>query len=290
MMAHLLIRPTYSNLDANSLKSTFFIVGSRAISRPDILQAEFMQGHQLSIHTWSHPYLTTLSNEQIIAELGWTKKAIKDITGLTPNTFRPPYGDIDDRVRAILKAMGLTPIMWSNISTNYFDTDDWHIPAGYPVDGVIDNFENILNNASSMDTGFIVLEHDLYQQTVDVAIGYILPDAMARRNIVFKNIIECLHKPLGDAYVETNSNSSNPPGFGATTLTGSSIGSGTNTGTGKIGTSTKTTTSSPTDGGQGGKHSSGAALLSFSPFAVPNTLLIGLFVTVVGSFVAALSI
>jgi peptidoglycan/xylan/chitin deacetylase (PgdA/CDA1 family) len=36
-----------------------------------------------------------VSNEQIIAELGWTKKAIKDITGLTPNTFRPPYGDIE---------------------------------------------------------------------------------------------------------------------------------------------------------------------------------------------------
>lgn len=54
-------------------------------------------------------------------------------------------------------------------------SDDWHIPAGYPVQGVIDNFENILNNASTMDTGFIVLEHDLYPQTVDLAIGYILP-------------------------------------------------------------------------------------------------------------------
>ena len=54
-------------------------------------------------------------------------------------------------------------------------SDDWHIDAGYPVDQVIDNFETILDEASSMDTGFIVLEHDLWQQTVDVAVGYILP-------------------------------------------------------------------------------------------------------------------
>ncbi|QRW07137.1 chitin deacetylase [Ceratobasidium sp. AG-Ba] len=67
-------------LDQQQLKSTFFIVGSRAISRPQILQSEYMGGHQLSVHTWSHPSLTTLTTEQIIAELGWTKKAIKDIT------------------------------------------------------------------------------------------------------------------------------------------------------------------------------------------------------------------
>lgn len=46
-----------------------------------------------------------------MAELGWTKKAIKDVVGVTPNTMRPPYGDIDDRVRAICKLMGLTPVV-----------------------------------------------------------------------------------------------------------------------------------------------------------------------------------
>lgn len=54
-----------------------------------------MTGHQIGVHTWSHPPLTTLSTEEIIAEFGWTKKIIKDVIGLTPNTFRPPYGDIE---------------------------------------------------------------------------------------------------------------------------------------------------------------------------------------------------
>lgn len=38
--------------------------------------------------------LTSLSNAQIVAELGWTRKAIKSAIGVTPTTMRPPKGDI----------------------------------------------------------------------------------------------------------------------------------------------------------------------------------------------------
>lgn len=68
-----------------------------------------------------------------------------------------------------------------------------------------------MENVVNMNTGFIVLEHDLFQQTVEVATGYILPDALARRpalNITTVN--SCLNRPPGDAYLETNDNSSNP--------------------------------------------------------------------------------
>lgn len=82
-------------LAEQKIKSTFFTVGSRVISAPATLQAMHVEGHQISVHTWAHPPLTTLTNEEIIAELGWSRKAIKDVLGVTPNTFRPPYGDIE---------------------------------------------------------------------------------------------------------------------------------------------------------------------------------------------------
>ncbi|KDN46855.1 hypothetical protein RSAG8_03932, partial [Rhizoctonia solani AG-8 WAC10335] len=222
-------------LDQQNLKSTFFIVGSRAVSRPEMVQTEYMGGHQLSVHTWSHPSLTTLTNEQIIAELGWTKQAIKDITGVTPNTMRPPYGDIDDRVRAICKAMGLTPILWTRADGSDFDTNDWHIPSGLNSENVLSSFEAILSKASSLNTGFIVLSHDLYQQTVDVATGYIIPDALAR-GFQLKNIITCLKKPLSEAYIETSSNKTSPASTG--TLPAGSSGVATSTATPNRGAST----------------------------------------------------
>ena len=82
-------------LDEKQLKSTFFVVGSRAIQFPSTLQAEFLGQHQIAVHTWSHQPLTTLTNDEIIAELGWTKKVIKDVLGITPNMMRPPFGDIE---------------------------------------------------------------------------------------------------------------------------------------------------------------------------------------------------
>jgi peptidoglycan/xylan/chitin deacetylase (PgdA/CDA1 family) len=226
-------------LNDHQLKSTFFVVGSRVISFPSILQAEYMAGHQIAVHTWSHPPLTTMTNEQIIAELGWSKKVIKDVLGVTPNMMRPPYGDIDDRVRAISLAMGLTPVMWSRISPlATFDTGDFYIHSGITSSQeVLYNWENIVGNATGRSTGFIVLEHDLFEQSVEIATGYILPDALAHKPpFSIKPVITCLNKPLKDAYIETNDNSTNPPpaSSGAVaTLSSGAPGSATTTGTTK---------------------------------------------------------
>jgi len=200
-------------LDQQNIKTTFFVVGSRVISRPDYLRSQYMGGHHIAAHTWSHTALTTQTNEEIIAEFAWSKKVIKDVLGVTPIYIRPPYGDIDDRVRAIAAAMQLTIIIWtSGNASNHinYDTNDFNIDAGtVSASGVINNFTNILNNASTLQTGFIVLEHDLFQQSVDLAVGYTIPQAIAMK-LTLKPVINCLNKPLSDAYLETNDNGTNP--------------------------------------------------------------------------------
>lgn len=126
--------------------------------------------------------------------------------------------------------MGLTPIMWTRLTpTSTFDTNgvcpiapsylvthltsaqDFNIAGGLTgVSQVLQNWEFILNNASTLNSGFIVLEHDLFQQSVEVSTGYILPDALAHRFDI-KPIISCLNQPLSNAYIETNDNKTNPP-------------------------------------------------------------------------------
>lgn len=242
--------PTLLNyLEVNSIKSTFFVVGSRVISNPVTLQAQYMAGHQIAVHTWSHFSLTTLTTEQIIAEFGWSKKVIKDVLGVTPNMMRPPYGDIDNRVRAISQAMGLSPVIWTRISPEAtFDTNDFNIAGGLTtVSNVLENWEQILGNVSVIPTGFIVLEHDLFQQSVDVAIGYILPDAMAHQpSLTIKPVVSCLNKPMSDAYIETNDNTTNPPAISGVAVTLSSGAPGSAQATGKL--SGGSSTSSDTGG------------------------------------------
>ncbi|BGP26459.1 chitin deacetylase, carbohydrate esterase family 4 protein [Rhodotorula toruloides] len=196
-------------LESQGLKSTFFIVGSRALSRPEMVQTEYMLGHQLSIHTWSHSSLTTLSNEEIVAELGWTKKIIHDITGVSPNTMRPPYGDIDDRVRSIALQMRLRPIIWTQYHDQVFDTRDWQIGGGVVnATGVYDTFNSFLSHAvQNLPNGFIVLAHDLYQQSVDLAVDYILPGVINAGQLKIKTIGACLGESPEQLYIETAPNS-----------------------------------------------------------------------------------
>jgi peptidoglycan/xylan/chitin deacetylase (PgdA/CDA1 family) len=63
-----------------------------------------VNGDDIAVHTWSHRYMTTLSNEEALAELAWTMQVIHDMTGgRVPRFWRPPYGDSDNRVRAIAR-------------------------------------------------------------------------------------------------------------------------------------------------------------------------------------------
>ena len=66
--------------------------------------------------------MTTMTDMQLLGEFGWTMQIIYDNTGgLLPQFWRPPYGDVDNRVRAIAQQVfGLTTVIWSKDSTSIY--------------------------------------------------------------------------------------------------------------------------------------------------------------------------
>lgn len=54
-----LLRNLLNFLDEKDLRATFFTVGSRVIERPQVLIEEYMKGHELSVHTWSHHVMSS---------------------------------------------------------------------------------------------------------------------------------------------------------------------------------------------------------------------------------------
>ncbi|KAF9439041.1 chitin deacetylase [Entomortierella beljakovae] len=175
-------REMLNHLKTKDITATFFIVGSRVLEYPEILKEEVDQGHHLAMHTWSHAGLTTLTNEQIVAEVRWSEKIIRDVTGLTMKYIRPPYGDVDNRVREILRQMGYTTVIW----TLGWDTNDWRIAMkqiGVPE--VIETFKNALENRALVKSpqgvlsGPVTLEHDLTDDTIELS-KQIIPLGMAQ--------------------------------------------------------------------------------------------------------------
>lgn len=77
-------------LAATNKTGLFFVTGSQALENPAILKKIADAGHEIGSHTWSHQSLTSLSTTQVVAELAWSLRLIKQITGKTPTFMRPP--------------------------------------------------------------------------------------------------------------------------------------------------------------------------------------------------------
>ncbi len=97
--------------------------------------------------------MTSMTNEQAFAELYFTKKAIHDVMGITITCWRPPYGDVDDRIRYIANELGLRTIIWDN------DTDDWDYTL-MGIDKIKANYEKIMSGDYSTH-GTVVLTHEV---------------------------------------------------------------------------------------------------------------------------------
>ncbi|KAI0028332.1 hypothetical protein K488DRAFT_26653, partial [Vararia minispora EC-137] len=157
----------YAFLQQNNIPSTHFYIGTNILQHPNEFMSAFTGlKSDISVHTWTHPYMTTLPNEGVVAELGWTMQLIYNSTGgLIPRYWRPPYGDSDARVVAIAQEVfGLTTVIWNH------DTNDWTMdptqvtPNATTPDQISANFDTWLSGPKT--PGLIILEHELYNATV----------------------------------------------------------------------------------------------------------------------------
>jgi peptidoglycan/xylan/chitin deacetylase (PgdA/CDA1 family) len=169
----------YDFLQTNNQKATMFYIGSNVMDWPLEAQRGIVDGHHICVHTWSHQYMTQLTDVEVFAELYYTAKAIKDIAGITPRCWRPPYGDVDDRVRAIATGLGMSTNIWSE------DTNDWEIePYGTQPKATIDaNYASIIGLDYS-EHGNIVLTHEINGDTMAEMI-----EEYATIKNKFKNIV-----------------------------------------------------------------------------------------------------
>ena len=144
---HSLTPEILSILKENNAKGTFFIVGNRAETYPDLISRMATEGHDIGNHTWNHISLTKNSTEADLKSLTKTNDLIIGITGKECNLVRPPYGATNTRVRAILQDNGWHQVLWDA------DSRDWQNK----------NPDVILYRVmKSIEPGGIILFHDIH--------------------------------------------------------------------------------------------------------------------------------
>ncbi|EJT98708.1 glycoside hydrolase/deacetylase [Dacryopinax primogenitus] len=152
----------YDFLASNHQHATHFMIGSNILwNSAQFIHAFNTNEDHIAVHTWSHPYMTTLTNEQVVSELGWTVQIIHDSTGgLLPAFWRPPFGDVDNRVRAIAQHIfGLKTVTWNQ------DSADWSISTGYTTLPAVEGALNMWATGPK-SPGLEILEHELTNITI----------------------------------------------------------------------------------------------------------------------------
>ena len=175
------VQPLLDILDANDIKSTFFITGDMAQTYPDSIQAIDRAGHELANHAYSHTDLTTLSYDEVREEISDTENIISGITGKTTKPlFRPPYGSYSSTVLEAAGDEGYpTTVNWSLDSYDYND-----IPADEIYDNVV----------GGIAPGAIVLLHTGDNNNI-YALQDII-DTLTDQGYSFVTVSEILEEPV----------------------------------------------------------------------------------------------
>ncbi|KAJ3156184.1 chitin deacetylase [Irineochytrium annulatum] len=183
-------------LAEKNVKATFFVIGANVPWYSKQLLNAYNAGHQIGLHTWTHSFASTKTTDQIVAETIYNAIAVYNVIGKVPRYWRPPRGDIDDRVRAIMSAFGLRVAMW-NVDSNDWEIGTTTVWTAVNSTIVLDSIfqYGYMNYVSSVDglhtlawvppaidpnnpnnnayQGFISLEHELSLVNLDVAKAYI---------------------------------------------------------------------------------------------------------------------
>lgn len=107
-------------LKEEKIKASFFFIGKNIASRKIEVERVYNEGHLVLNHSYGHTNFTTSSKEDIVSEISKTNNVIKDILGIEPTLYRPPYGIITENVKKAIKKLDMSVVLWN------VDGEDWN--------------------------------------------------------------------------------------------------------------------------------------------------------------------
>ena len=152
--------PVYTKMLLDGLadrdvKVSFFVVGKNIPGNEDLIARMEEEGHLIGNHTYDHVKICSMSGEDACRQVEKTSALVKEITGHDTEFIRPPFGAWNKEMEC---SFTMIPVLWD------VDPLDWTTKNTALVE------ERILKNVQGGD---IILLHDLYQSSVEAALGII---------------------------------------------------------------------------------------------------------------------
>lgn len=155
------------HLARHSAKATFFVIGKKAESMPQLIRAIVDAGHELGLHGYSHSRLTAFRHERYIeADLTRARAVLEPYAPGGIRWFRPPIGHVTLRIGRVAKRLGLRIVCWSVRGLD-------GLPSAEPA--------KVARRVSlGIEDGGIVALHDAYERVDGTPAGVVVLDDILR--------------------------------------------------------------------------------------------------------------
>lgn len=172
--------------------ATFFVVGTQVARHPQLTKRIAADGHELGVHTFTHPNLAAVPKWRRELEYSQTQAAIAHAAGVTTALLRFPYSSLPSAIDDLSWNLALEAGRLGYLTVvNDLDSRDWDRPG---VDAIVANV------TPPGDEGAVVLLHDAggnREQTV-AALAEFIP-RMQARGYRFTTVSDGLGLALVDA-------------------------------------------------------------------------------------------
>lgn len=164
-------------LNEQSCPSTFFVTGNWAERFPESLKKLCNAGHEIGSHSYNHTLYSTLSRDEIIADMDKCDSVIESIVGIRPTLVRAPSGDYTNNSILACKETGRLCIQWD------VDSLDWKELTEEEMKSRI--FDRI-------QSGSILLFHNGTKQTASALPGIL--SALKNEGYEFVKVSDLIYK------------------------------------------------------------------------------------------------
>lgn len=112
-------------LKGHGVKATFFLVGNYFETQPDLVRRMVEEGHTVGNHTYSHPDMSAIGDEESFREeLEKNEALYKEVTGQEmPKLYRPPQGKFCESNLKMAQKLGYRTVFWSLAYVDWYEND-----------------------------------------------------------------------------------------------------------------------------------------------------------------------
>lgn len=160
------IRATF-NLNSG-LQDFVWYQGDKPVERLKLYENRHIyDNHEVASHSLTHPYLTSLSDEDVYREVKEDIDNIERIFDRKVTTFSFPFDYFDERTINIIKGVGVTQIILPKIDDSFrFPSDLFHIKVtSWSIDDALEKVDRFIKDKDAEI--FIYLSHSYDYEFAD---------------------------------------------------------------------------------------------------------------------------